>query len=173
MRSTGTCVSSWLALSLALLPALVAAEDAAGGVEVLPVTGYAQHVHGGAPAKVASTSLRLEAGDAAPHEVRVVGVELLSRVCRETAWSSRSPLQVRGVTWSPSPDGEDEDVAGAVPVLTVAGSGVLRVRFDAVSVYQACDGFGFAVSLELDGVAHEVEVPLEVKRYEPLRAPIP
>lgn len=41
--------------------------------------------------------------------------------------------------------------------------------FAPVPVYQACDRFGFQLELAIDGRSVSLELPLEVKRYEPLR----
>jgi hypothetical protein len=48
---------------------------------------------------------------------------------------------------------------------------VISVRFAPVDAYQACDRFAFAVRLVVDGTAVELEAPLQVTRYEPLRRP--
>jgi hypothetical protein len=171
------------------MPQVAAPADAAGkasvrpilavmrglpGIDVVESVNQASHVHGGEAAAIDHAQINFQVKDTKPHALEVTKLEMLRGHCRETTWSSRDALVVTGYAVY---DWENTD-----PLAKFAAFAKVRlpntpdlysvaVTFDSLSVYQACDRFAFAVKMVVDGKALEIEVPLQVKRYEPLHAP--
>lgn len=140
------------------------------GLHLLESESYARHVHGGSPANIHETSVRLENIDGKAHKITVRGLEFLRRHCRSKKWNQRRKLEVTEVGihgWN-----DLDDVATGVNGITVPkkrGLYSMQVRFPGLSAYQACDGFGYAIELEVDGDRPAMEIELHIKRFEALR----
>ncbi len=142
------------------------------GIDVVESVNHASHMHGGDAASIHDAALNVLVTDGRVHTVKVTKLELLRGHCRTTTWASRTPLGVTGYTvndW----DSVDPLATGTSSVTLPAKSDLysVTVSFDGVSAYQACDRFAFAVSVVVDGTVVAIEVPLQIKRYEPLRNP--
>ncbi len=129
-------------------------------------------MHGGAPAKVHTLWINLDNALGRAHRVRVTKLSWLRSHCRSTGWDSSKPLRVASLdvnAW----DELDPSVTGTSSVVLPARADwyQLRVHFDGITAYQACDRFGAEVELEVDGRRVTIELPYNVVRYEPLRHP--
>ena len=129
-------------------------------------------MHGGDAASIHDASFNLLVTDGRVHTVVVTKLELLRGHCGTTTWDSRTPLAVTGYTvndW----DSVDPIATGTSSAKLPAKSDLYSVTasFAGVSAYQACDRFAFATKLVIDGTRVAIEVPLQIKRFEPLRQP--
>ena len=142
-----------------------------GGVELLESANFGSHAHGGSPAELDEARLNLANRDGKPHAISVSRIELLDAHCgKDQGWDRRERLDLRGVDltiWNEA-DPVSEGKTG-VQVPDVARTYQLTAHVAPFKVYQACDRFGFAMHLDIDGQAHLVELPLRVKRYNPIR----
>ena len=140
------------------------------GVDILESAGYGSHMHGGPPAQIDYAPLRVEVTDDRVHTIEVTRIEELSASCRSTTWTERKPLKVTGYELYRD-DAEDPSARGKRDLALPArrGSYWIKVGVEAFPVYQACDRTAFAIDLRVDGKPVSMEVPLHVKRYEPLR----
>lgn len=140
------------------------------GISVVDSVNQGRHMHGGPAASIGQASIRIQVTDKRAHKVSVTRLEFLGGHCRETTWSSRKRLTIVGHTahdWDdvdPIASGKTSVTLPAVPDLYS-----VDVLFPPISAYQACNRFAFAVRLVVDGKRIDLEVPLEIKRYEPLR----
>lgn len=140
------------------------------GIDVVESTNHGRHMHGGPAASIGEASIRFQVTDKRAHKVSVTRLEFLDGHCRETTWSSRKRLKIVGHAahdWDnvdPIATGKTGVTLPAVPDLYS-----VEVSFPPISAYQACDRFAFAVRIVVDGKRLDLEVPLEIKRYEPLR----
>lgn len=168
---------AFVVLSFILIPSsrLLAQDDSTpeevtlAGVTVKDGGNYEIHTHGGVPANVGAVYLKIE-GDDESHLVMVKKIILLDRHCREDEWGKGTPLEPVELHFEPD-SGDRVESKDASPV-EISGSGRLYATFAAQQVYNACDAFAFAVTLEIDGETGKLEVPLEVIREEPA-PPIP
>lgn len=153
---------------------VLAVLQALPGIDVVESLNQASHVHGGDGASIDHTTVNFMVKDSKPHTLEVTKLEMLRGHCRETTWTSRDALAVTGY--------EVFDWDSADPLAKYAAFAKVRfpakpdlysvsVKFEAMSVYQACDRFAFAVRMAVDGKVLDFEVPLDVKRYEPLHQP--
>jgi hypothetical protein len=142
-----------------------------GGIDLLESPNYASHTHGGPPAELHRANLSFANVDGREHGISVHKVELLRSHCGEkTGWHSRKKLKIRSISLSSW--NESSPISSHASKITVpAGQNTYRlsVAVDSFTVYQACDRFGFGLSLRVDGVDAQIELPLRVKRYEPMR----
>jgi hypothetical protein len=142
------------------------------GIDVLESENHARHVHGGAAASIGAATIRVRVRDTRPHSIVVTRLALLRGHCRETTWSDRRTLTPVGYEvhdWD-----HHDPLASEAARATVPGTPDLyavTVRFAPVDAYQACDRFAFDVQLDIDGTPLELELPLHVMRFEPLRRP--
>ena len=144
------------------------------GIDVVASSNQASHMHGGSPASIEGASVNVVVKDSRAHTIEVTKLELLRGHCREKTWTSRDSLTVSGYEVY---DWDNVDPlakhAAFAPLKLPAKPELysVKVLFDAVSVYQACDRFAFAIWIVVDGKSLDLETPLDVKRYEPLRRP--
>jgi len=140
------------------------------GIAIVESMNEARHEHGGKPASIGNVAVNFEVTDHRSHAVAAERVELLRAHCRETAWHDRTPLKIAEYQlydWTnpdPLATSKSRIALPAAPGRYQVSSG-----FAAVAAYQACDRFGFALRLVVDGARMDLEVPLEVIRFEPLR----
>ena len=139
------------------------------GVAIFESRNFSSHGHGGPPASLDNVFVILEIEDRRPHAISADRVELLRASCRETAWHDRTPLHITGYrlyrdTADPIANNPSRLALPAVP-----GQYSISIDFTAVPAYQACDRFGYAVQLIIDGARVPLELPLDIKRLEPLR----
>jgi len=141
------------------------------GLDLVESSNHAFHEHGGDAAKISHAALTFEVRDGRAHVIAVHRIELLRAHCREDTWHDRTRLTITGYeayAWT----SHDPIATGRARVTLPAGDpqryGV-TVRFAPVAAYQACDRFGFAIDLVVDGARFQTEIPLDVTRFEPLR----
>ena len=140
------------------------------GIDVVESINHASHIHGGAGAAIDHASINVRVKNAKPHTISVRKLELLRGPCQTTTWDSRKRLVVTGYLlhdWDTA-----DPIATGKKAITVQAKPDLyqvRVAFDGVAAYQACDRFAFAIQLVVDGKHVAIEAPLEIKRKEPLR----
>jgi hypothetical protein len=139
------------------------------GIAIMESRNFAQHGHGGPPASLDRVFIIFEIEDRRPHAISAQRVELLRASCRETAWRDRTPLHVTG--YRLYRDTEDPIAKNPVRLAlpAVPGEYSIEIAFTAISAYQACDRFAFAVQLVVDGARIPLELPLDIKRLEALR----
>jgi hypothetical protein len=139
------------------------------GVAIMESRNFAQHGHGGPPASLDRVFIIFEIEDRRPHAISAQRVELLHASCRETAWRDRTPLHVTG--YRLYRDTEDPIAKSPLRLAlpAVPGEYSIEIAFTAIRAYQACDRFAFAVQLVVDGARIPLELPLDIKRLEPLR----
>lgn len=145
------------------------------GIDLVESANYASHAHGGAPAAIGSASINFEVRDQRAHDVAVQKIELLRGHCGDTTWSDRTRLTLTGhevYTWT-----DYDPIARGTAAVNLPAGGPRRlsvkVLFAPVTAYQACDRHAFAIELTVDQVPVTIEIPLSVKRYEPMRLPVP
>ena len=142
------------------------------GIELRSATTAASHTHGGKPAAISGTELEVRTLDDRPHRIAATALTLLRAHCLSTGWHSATALTVTALHASLLAPASGPDLAGSAAGIDLpAGAGIdyqLRIGFEATTVYQACDLFGFSVTLLVDGQATTLELPLEVTRYEPM-----
>jgi len=134
------------------------------GIAIMESRNFAQHAHGGPPASLDRVFITFEIEDRRPHAISAERVELLRASCRETAWRDRTPLHLTG--YRLYRDTEDPIAKSPVRLAlpTVPGEYSIEIAFKAISAYQACDRFAFAVKLVIDGARLSLELPLDIKR---------
>jgi len=140
------------------------------GVSVLETSNTARHVHGGKPAKIHVLAINLNSVQGKANEVRVTKLGWLHAHCRSSSWTSRKDLSVRSLDVIPW-DAYEPTAKGAASVVlpTKPDWYQLRVHFDGITAYQACDKFGVEIELQIDGKLITFEMPYDVMRFEPLR----
>ena len=134
------------------------------GIAIMESRNFAQHAHGGPPASLDRVFITFEIEDRRPHAISAERVELLRASCRETAWRDRTPLHLTG--YRLYRDTEDPIAKSPVRLAlpTVPGEYSIEIAYKAISAYQACDRFAFAVKLVIDGARLSLELPLDIKR---------
>ena len=152
----------------------LAAIQALPGIDVVESANQASHVHGGDGASIDHASVNFLVKDGKTHTLEVGKLEMLRGHCRETTWTSRELLVVTGYAMY---DWDSADPLAKLPPFAKVRLPAkpdlysVSIGFDAFSVYQACDRFAFAIRMVVDGKPVELEVPLQVKRYEPIHRP--
>ncbi len=149
----------------------LAVVHAFAGLDLVETINQEMHIHGGTPATVAKARMNFQLRDGKTHVVIAKKLELLHGYCNDPKkWAERKLLAVSGYQVN---DWDHADaVASAKDRANLPAKRDLFqvvVAFEGVSAYQACDRFGFALSLDVDGKTAEVELPLDVIREEPLR----
>jgi hypothetical protein len=134
------------------------------GIDLVESDNHAIHTHGGPPATLAAVTVRLAVRDRRPHKVALAKLQLLEGHCNDTAWTQRTTLgigthEIYGVG-TPS--------RGSVTLPGDPDTYTVKVAIDnPPDVYNACDRFAFAITVEVDGVPADVVIPLHVEREEP------
>ncbi len=143
------------------------------GVDLVTTINQETHVHGGDPALVAEAHLNFQNRDGKAHAVVAKQLELLHGYCNDKKkWATRTKLPVTGYRvndWD-----HVATLSAAKDKATLPAKQDLfqvTMTFTGQEAYQACDHFGFAMSLVVDGKAAPIEIPLDVIREEPLREP--
>ena len=139
------------------------------GVAIFESRNFASHGHGGPPASLDHVFVILDIEDRRSHAISADGVELLRASCGETAWHDRTPLHVTGYRLYRDTEDPIAKNSRRLAMPAVPGHYSISIDFAAVPAYQACDRFGFAVQLIIDGARVPLELPLDIKRLEPLR----
>ncbi len=140
------------------------------GIDIVESINHASHIHGGDAATIDHASINVLVTNRKAHTLSVKKLELLRGLCQSTTWESRKVLKVTGYAgydW----DSADAIASGKTNVTLPAKPDLYQVSvaFAGVSAYQACDRFAFAVQLVVDGTRVAIEVPLQIKRKQPLR----
>jgi hypothetical protein len=140
------------------------------GIAIVESVNEARHEHGGKPATIGHVAINFEVADRRAHAVSAERVEMLRAHCRESAWHDRTPLHITEYQlfdWTnPDPLATSKS---RIALPTAPGRYQVAIGFASVTAYQACDRFGFALRLVVDGARVDLELPLDVIRFEPLR----
>lgn len=139
------------------------------GIDIVESVNHASHLHGGDAASIDHASINVLVTNTKAHTIAVKKLELLRGHCRTATWESRKVLKVTGYhayDW----DSADAIASGTKAVTLPVKPDLYQVSvaFAGVSAYQACDRFAFAVQLVVDGKPVAIEVPLQIKRKQPL-----
>ena len=137
------------------------------GLDIVESRNHAIHTHGGPPANIDHMTIRVRLHHGT-HVVKVTKLELLSGHCNSSTWSDRDPLQPTHYAlhdWD-----HNKPVATGTTDLTLAVRPdlyAIHVHFATQQAYNACDRFGYAVTLLVDRTPVQLELPLTVEREEP------
>ena len=152
-------------------PVELAVLHAFPGIDVVESINQARHEHGGPPAPLSEVTINFEVRDARAHSISVKKLEIVFSNCgpkQKREKTDVKPLKITGhelYTW----DDVDPIAKGAASVSTPSGGPKrysVQATFDGITTYSAC---AFAIDLVVDRVRKKIELPLTIKRFEPLR----
>jgi hypothetical protein len=139
------------------------------GIDLVESINSARHEHGGPPAKVYRATMNFEVRDMRAHRIEVRSIAVVFDHCgKKKAKGDVKPRKLLGhelYTW----DSADPIATGKAGVVTPAGKPErysVTVAFDGLETYTGC---GFAIDLVVDRVRKQIELPLNIIRFEPLR----
>jgi hypothetical protein len=140
------------------------------GIDLLETPQEVWHLHGGPGANLRRAYVSWQVRDDKAHVVVAKRLELLHGGCNVKDWRSRKTLVVTNYAVFAGNDVVAQSRSAAT-LPAKAGRYQVLLAFADESVYNACDRFEFAMTLEVDGKRIDVELPLNVVRIEPLRRP--
>jgi hypothetical protein len=140
------------------------------GIDIVKSINDARHEHGGSPAPLDHVVINFEVRDTRAHTISVRKVEIVYANCDK---KKRAPQDVQALkllghalyTW----DDVDPIVKGKASVSTPAGKAQrlgVNVNFEGITTYSGC---AFAVDIVVDRIRKKIELPLQIKRMEPMR----
>ena len=147
----------------------LAVKHAFPGIDIVSSINDARHEHGGPPAKLDHVVINFEVRDTRAHTLSVRKVEIVQLECGK----KRDPKLIDTLkivdhelyTW------EDLDpiAKDKASVKTPAGMAQrlgLHVNFEGITSYTGC---AFLVDIVVDRVRKKIELPLQIKRMQPVR----
>jgi hypothetical protein len=139
------------------------------GIDLVETVNDVRHEHGGPPAALDHASINFEVRDARAHSVSVRKLEIVYANCDKP---KRDPTDIKALkildhelyAW----DNVDPIAKGKASVMTPAGKARrfgVHVTFEAITAYTGC---AFAIDIVVDRIRKKIELPLQIKRMEPL-----
>lgn len=139
------------------------------GIDLVESLNSARHEHGGPPARVYRASMNFDVRDTRAHRIEVRSIAVVFDHCgKKKVKGDLEPRKLAGYalyTW----DSADPIAKGTAALVTPPGKPdrySVGVTFDSLETYTAC---GFAIDLVVDRVRKQIELPLHIIRFEPLR----